>query len=213
MKFVFLGPPGAGKGTMAKVLSKRNTLAHISTGDLLRADIQAKTALGKEAGAYMEKGELVPDPLVIEMVKERLQEKDARQGFILDGFPRTEPQARALKEMLAILKIKLDRVINFDTSDETIIARLSGRRICSKCGEIYHVKNIPPKVSGVCDLCKSALIQRKDDAEDTVRNRLVVYRKQTSPLIDFYQKEGLLKDIPADKDAKELEVLIHNLIS
>lgn len=208
-----MGPPGAGKGTLAKVLSKDEGIAHISTGDLFRANIKAKTPLGLEAQNYMDKGELVPDGLVIKMMKQRLREKDAQKGFILDGFPRTETQAEALSLMLRDLSMNLARVINFDASDETIIGRLSGRRICPKCGEIYHIKNIPPKVSGVCDLCKTGLVQRKDDAEDTVKNRLVVYRKQTEPLIDFYKKEGLLENIPADKDAKELGVLIRNLVS
>jgi len=213
MRLIFLGPPGAGKGTLVKIIAKKDVLPHISTGDLLRANIQAKTDLGKEASRYMDKGELAPDRLVVAMVKERIAEADAKDGFILDGFPRTEPQAKALKEMLGAMGKDLNRVINFDASDETIILRLSGRRICSGCGEIYHTKNIPPKTEGVCDHCKGKLIQRKDDEESTVRNRLVVYRRQTAPLIEFYRKEGLLENIPADKDVKELEALVQSLIS
>ncbi|HNV86798.1 MAG TPA: adenylate kinase [Candidatus Omnitrophota bacterium] len=213
MRLVFLGPPGAGKGTLAKIIAKKDGLPHISTGDLLRANIQAKTDLGKEASQYMDKGELVPDRLVVEMVQKRIAEADAENGFILDGFPRTEPQAKALKEMLRSAGKDLDRVVNFDASDETIIIRLSGRRICSGCGEIYHTKNIPPKAEGICDRCGKQLIQRKDDEEATVRNRLEVYRRQTAPLIEFYRKEGLLENIPADKDVKELEALVQNLVS
>lgn len=212
MRFIFIGPPGAGKGTVAKILSRRFSIPHISTGDLLRAHIQQKSELGRQAVAYVEQGKLVPDGLVIEMVRERLKETDASQGFILDGFPRTVEQAEALGKLLREEEILVEHILNFDASNAKIIERLSGRRICSKCGEIYHVRNIPPKKEGLCDRCGGELIQRKDDSEDTVRRRLEVYRKETAPLIDYYNRARLLKDLPADLEVAELNPILDQLL-
>ncbi len=212
MRLIFLGPPGAGKGTMAKVLSKRYNVAHLSTGDLLRANIQARTSLGKEAASFVDNGKLVPDQLVIEMMRQRLREKDAKPGFILDGFPRTTEQAKALDQLLQEEEMEVGHAINFDASDKKIIERLSGRRICGKCGAIYHLKNIPPKQPGICDQCGSALIQRKDDAEDTVRKRLEVYRKETAPLIDYYERQKLLRTVPGDLNVDELDPILKKIL-
>ncbi len=213
MRVVLLGPPGAGKGTMAKILSRRLEVPHISAGDILRANIQNKTDLGKKAVAYVDKGQLVPDQLVIEMMRERLRQRDASSGFILDGFPRTETQALAFDEMLKDESIKVDHILNFDASDAKIIERLSGRRTCSKCGEIYHLRNIPPKVEGICDLCGGELIQRKDDVAATVQKRLEVYRKETFPLIQYYEKKKILKNVPADLEIGELDPILQNLMA
>jgi adenylate kinase len=212
MRFIFIGPPGAGKGTVAKILSRRFSIPHISTGDLLRAHIQQKSDLGRQAVAYVEQGKLVPDGLVIEMVCSRLKESDANQGFILDGFPRTVEQAEALGKLLREEGIDVEHILNFDASNGKIIERLSGRRICAKCGEIYHVRNIPPKKEGLCDRCGGELIQRKDDSEDTVRRRLEVYRKETAPLIDYYNRARLLKDLPADLEVAELNPILDQIL-
>lgn len=212
MRLIFLGPPGAGKGTMAKVLSKTHSLLHLSTGDLLRANIKEKTVLGKEAASFVENGKLVPDQLVIEMMRHRLREQDARKGFILDGFPRTTEQAKALDKLLAEETMKVDHAINFDASDGKIIERLSGRRICGKCGAIYHLINIPPKQAGICDQCGSALVQRKDDNEETVRRRLEVYREETAPLIEYYERQSLLRTVPGDLDVHELDPILNNIL-
>ncbi len=213
MRLIFLGPPGAGKGTMAKKLSKSRGLLHLSTGDLLRANIKEKTALGKEAVSFVENGKLVPDQLVIEMMRHRLREQDARKGFILDGFPRTTEQAKALDGLLGEENMKLDHAVNFDASDGKIIERLSGRRICGKCGAIYHLKNIPPKQPGICDQCGGSLVQRKDDNEETVRRRLEVYREETAPLIEYYERQNLLRTVPGELDVHELEPIVKKILA
>jgi adenylate kinase len=212
MRVVFLGPPGAGKGTVAKLLSRRHALPHISTGDLLRAHIREKTGLGKKAASYVEAGKLVPDDLVIEMMRERLLEADASRGFILDGFPRTEGQAQALGAMLQEEGMALDHALNFEVTDETILRRLAGRRTCERCGEIYHVTNIPPKREGRCDRCEGTLIQREDDKAETILKRLEVYRKETAPVIGYYGKEGLLRSVSGDLEVRDLEPILQKLL-
>lgn len=195
MRLVLLGAPGAGKGTQAILLAERRGYSHVSTGALLRAAIQNGTELGRRAKEYMDRGELVPDELVLAMVRELLRRPGFGEGFILDGFPRTLPQAEALDQMLAELDLRLDRVINIDVPTAELVARLAGRRVCKNCPASYHVIFNPPRVPEVCDQCGSALVQRPDDREETVLNRLSVYENQTRPLIDYYRRQGLLADV------------------
>ena len=204
MRLVLLGPPGAGKGTQAHVLSKDLNIPHISTGDMLREALKVASPLGLKAKAYMETGTLVPDELVIALVKERLSKSDAKKGFILDGFPRTPEQAKSLDESLKELKMPLDVVLYFKTSLAVIIARLSGRRVCGQCGKNYHQVNFRPKVEGACDVCGGKLIQRPDDKEETIEKRLKVYEDQTAPLIDYYKRKNILSEVSGDLDVKEL---------
>ena len=204
MKLVLLGPPGAGKGTQSAVLSKEYSIPHISTGDLLRESVKNGLPLGLKAKSYMDKGELVPDEVVIGMVAGRLAEPDVKNGYILDGFPRTLKQAVDLDAALVRLALALDMVVYFETSQKVAIERLSGRRVCKSCGFNYHVKNIPPKKDGICDKCGSPLFQRPDDREETVINRLKVYEQQTKPLIDYYSKKGLLVKVSGDLGVKDL---------
>ena len=205
MRIVLVGSPGAGKGTHAKVLSKRHQVPHIATGDLLRLRTQDGSELGKRAKAVMDKGQLVPDQMVIDMIRERLSEPDAKKGFILDGFPRTVEQAKALDQMLKELSLKLDRVIDFEVSETVVLKRLSGRLICPKCAVSYHAYNIPPKREGICDVCGTELIQRKDDAPATVLERRKVYQTQTAPLLDYYGKKGILSAIDGDLEVESLQ--------
>ena len=202
---VLLGPPGAGKGTHAKILGELYQIPHISTGDLLRAQIQKGSELGKRAKSFIDNGKLVPDEVVIDMVGERLNQPDAQNGFILDGFPRTVEQAKALNQMLAERNAPLNLVLQFDTSEKVIIDRLSGRRACSKCNANYHIRNILPKKEGICDVCGSALIQRKDDVPETIRQRLKVYEDQTAPLIEFYTQRKLLRAVNGDLEIEPLQ--------
>ena len=208
MNLLLVGPPGAGKGTQAAVISKKYSIPHISTGEILRNNIKEESALGKEAKAYVESGQLVPDALVIQMVQDRIMGPDCTQGFILDGFPRNLKQAEALTACLKKLGKDIDSVLNFDASEQVIIDRLSGRRTCSQCEAIFHIRNMPPRVDGICDVCGGKLIQRKDDQEETIRNRLKVYHKSAQPLLDYYKKQGQLVTIPADKDYREIEKLL-----
>ncbi|MBD3310506.1 adenylate kinase [Candidatus Woesearchaeota archaeon] len=201
MKIILLGAPGVGKGTIAKELVIKYGIPQVSTGDLFRENIQKGTDLGKKAKAYMEKGELVPDDVTVSMLRERISRQDCRKGFILDGFPRTIPQAEALEELTAI-----DNVINLECPDEIIVMRLSNRRTCSKCGAIYNLVTIPPKEPGKCDKCGGKLVQREDDKEEAIRNRLEVYRKQTSPLVEYYDRKGLLVSIDAARNPDEILV-------
>lgn len=195
MKIVMLGAPGAGKGTQAKMISEKYGIPHISTGDILRANIKDNTELGKKAKEYMDKGLLVPDDLVVDLVVDRLSQNDAKKGYILDGFPRTIPQAEALTAALAKIGEKLDYAINVDVPDENIVKRMSGRRACVNCGGTYHIVYNPTKTEGVCDACGGELILRDDDKPETVQQRLSVYHEQTQPLIDYYTKEGILKEV------------------
>ena len=204
MNLVLLGPPGAGKGTQAKVLSKEFKSLHVSTGDMLRDAVKNETEVGKVAKGYMDKGELVPDNVVIDIVKERISKDDAKNGFMLDGFPRTDEQAIKLDEALTSAGKKLDLVLYFKTSEEISISRLSGRRVCPACGAIFHIKNMPPKKEGTCDRCGAKLIQRDDDKEDTIRRRLVVYENDTKSLIKYYIDKGILKKVSGDLDVAEL---------
>lgn len=206
LRIVLLGPPGAGKGTHAKILSERYEIQHISTGDILRAQIQKQTLLGRRAKSFIDSGKLVPDDLVVEMVQEKLRNDDVKNGFILDGFPRTVDQAKVLDEILAKTKMPLHFVLQFDASEEVIVDRLSGRRACSNCGANYHVRNIPPKKEGICNVCGRMLIQRKDDEPETVRKRLKVYQEQTAPLIEFYKKRKLLQVVNGDLEIEPLQV-------
>lgn len=199
MRLIFLGPPGAGKGTIAKQLVAKLGIVQISTGDLLRAAVKKGRELGKKAQVYMEAGELVPDALVIDLLQERITESDCKAGFILDGFPRTIPQAEALDTSGVVI----DKVVNFTCSEGTIMQRLSGRRTCKECGAIYHIENIPPKKAGICDRCGFALIQRDDDKPDAILNRLQVYKRQTEPLIGYYKDQNNLVDINADQDCED----------
>ncbi len=197
MRVIFLGPPGAGKGTQAAKIREKYEVAHISTGDILRANVKEGTELGRKASEYMNAGKLVPDEVIIGMMKERLQERDCTKGFILDGFPRTVPQAEALDRLLADLGLDLDATILFNVDDEIVVERLSGRRMCRKCGAIYHVTFHPTRVEGVCDVCGGEIYQRDDDREEVIRNRLAVYHDQTAPLIDYYRGKKLLRDVDA----------------
>ncbi|MFU0832297.1 MAG: adenylate kinase [Oscillospiraceae bacterium] len=189
MNLIFLGAPGAGKGTQAEVLSREKGIPAISTGNIIRSALKSGTEMGLRAKAYTEAGKLVPDEIVIGIIRERLAQPDCKNGFILDGFPRTIPQAEALDKM----GIVIDKVIDIEVSEETIFARLSGRRVCEKCGATYHIVNKKPKVEGVCDLCGGTLIQRKDDQPETIRERLKVYHEQTEPLKAYYEKQGKLR--------------------
>jgi len=191
-----LGPPGSGKGTQAKRLVEKYSIPQISTGDLLREAVKNGTDLGKEAKKFMDAGKLVPDEVVIGMVKERLAKDDCQKGFILDGFPRTVPQAEALDKTLDGMGRAISNVVNIDVPDDEVVGRLSGRRTCKGCGAMYHVKFNKPKKDGVCDKCQGELYQRDDDNEKTIRNRLEVYHSQTAPLKDYYGKKGLVADIP-----------------
>ena len=197
MKLILLGAPGAGKGTVAKLLTGLDGSVQISTGDILRGAVQAGTDLGKEAEAYMKRGDLVPDSLIMGIMENRLQESDCQKGFLLDGFPRTIPQAEALKELLVKLDITLDIAVNIDVPRDVILDRLCTRRTCenSDCQAIYNVKSSPSKQEGICDKCGSAIIQRDDETEEAISHRLATYNDKTAPLIGFYEKEGLLKTV------------------
>ena len=200
MRAVLLGPPGAGKGTQAVKLVEKYGVPQISTGDIFRANIKQGTELGKKAQEYMNKGELVPDSLVVDLVKDRLQQDDCKNGYLLDGFPRTIFQAEELDKFLAEQGHKLDAVINFQVGHDTLIERLTGRRICKKCGAGYHIVGMPPKVEGICDKCGGELEQRKDDTVETAENRIVVYNESTKPLIEYYEKSGALRNFNAEQD-------------
>ena len=195
LRTILLGPPGAGKGTQAAKIVEKYGVPHISTGDIFRENIKKGTELGKKAQEYMNKGELVPDDLVIEIATTRLLEDDCRNGFLLDGFPRTVYQAEKLDEFLAARGSKIDKVLDIAVEKEELITRLTGRRVCKSCGASFHVVNIPPKQEGVCDYCGGELIQRADDNLETVTNRIDVYEAQTMPLIDYYEKAGNLVHI------------------
>lgn len=198
MRIAFLGPPGAGKGTQARDLARAWSVPHIATGDMLREAVAAGTALGREAKAYMDRGALVPDDVIIAMIAERLRQPDARSGFLLDGFPRTIPQAEGLERLLKDIGQPLERVIYFDVAEPELVRRLTGRRVCRGCGHSFHVVSNPPRREGVCDACGGELYQRVDDSESTVRNRLGVYRTQTSPLLEWYAARGLLVTVEGE---------------
>jgi len=199
-----LGAPGAGKGTQAKLIADKYQIPHISTGDIFRANIKDGTELGMKAKSYMDAGGLVPDELVIDLVVDRLTWEDAKNGYVLDGFPRTIPQAEALTKALAEKGEKIDAAIDIDVPDENIINRMGGRRACVACGATYHIVNIPPKVEGKCDKCGADLILRDDDKPETVKNRLEVYHEQTQPLIDYYKAEGVLKEVDGTVDMNDV---------
>ena len=202
---VLLGPPGAGKGTHARILSERYRVPHIAAGDLLRSNIKEGTPLGKRAKSFVENGKLVPDQLVIEMIEKRLQDSDVAQGSLLDGFPRTVEQAKALDQMLSEKHRKVRIAVEFNTSEQKLIERLSGRQTCPNCGANYHVRNIPPKREGICDLCGTALTVRTDDRPDTIHERFTVYQNETAPLIDFYKARGVLRVIDGDLDIEPVQ--------
>ncbi len=204
LNLILLGPPGAGKGTQAERLRADFALAHISTGDMLRAQVAAGSELGQQAQRYMNAGELVPDEVIIGMIVARIGEPDARDGFLLDGFPRNEQQADALGEALGTLERRLLAVLLIEVSDDEVVRRLGGRRVCAKSGHVYHLEFDPPKHEGICDQDGSRLIQREDDQEETIRKRLEVYHEQTAPLIDYYEQAGLLRRFDGRRSANEV---------
>lgn len=204
MKIIMLGAPGAGKGTQAKMIAQKYDIPHISTGDIFRANIKNGTELGLEAKQYMDKGELVPDELTVKILLDRVNKEDCKQGFVLDGFPRTIPQAKVLENSLKDLNETIDYAINVHVPDKNIIQRMSGRRACVGCGATYHIINVPPKTEGVCDTCSEALILRDDDREETVGNRLTVYNEQTQPLISFYDERKVLKTVDGTKEVMDV---------
>ncbi|MES9816671.1 MAG: adenylate kinase [Candidatus Thiodiazotropha sp.] len=197
MKLILLGAPGAGKGTVAKQLTQLDGSVQISTGDILRGAVQAGSELGKQAEAYMKAGDLVPDDLIMGIMEQRLQEPDCEKGFLLDGFPRTIPQAEALKELLKKVAVDLDCAVEIDVPREVILDRLTTRRTCVDCGAIYNVKSMPTKVEGVCDKCGGSVVQRDDETEEAISNRLDVYNEKTAPLVDFYKNENMLLTVSA----------------
>lgn len=208
MHIILLGPPGAGKGTQAETLVKKLSIPHISTGDMFRKAIKEGTALGIKAKEYMDQGKLVPDEVTVGIVKERIEQEDCKEGFLLDGFPRTVFQAEALDAILKDMKIGLDAVINIEVPKENLIGRLTGRRVCKSCGATFHLIFNPPREEGKCDKCGEKLYQRADDSEETVVNRLDVYEKQTAPLIEYYQNQGVLKTIDGDQPIDQVLVQI-----
>jgi len=198
MNTVFLGPPGVGKGTQASRLAQEFSIPHISTGDILREEIKAGTELGRLAQSFIDDGNLVPDRVAVDIIRRRLRQPDTRNGYILDGFPRTVPQAEMFEKLLEELGSRLDRVIYLEASEEVLVKRLGGRRVCRSCGKIFHLVNMPPKVDGVCDLCGGELYQRPDDEPDSVRHRFRVYQEKTADLIRWYDEKGLLTRVPGD---------------
>lgn len=212
MKIIMLGAPGAGKGTQAKQIAAKYEIPHISTGDIFRANIKEGTALGMEAKSYMDKGQLVPDELTVKILLDRVSKDDCKNGYVLDGFPRTIPQADVLDKAVSELNDKIDFAINVDVPDENIIRRMSGRRACLNCGATYHIVNVPPKKEGICDTCSSKLVIRDDDKEETVKARLVAYHEQTQPLIDYYNNKGILKEVDGTKDMNDVFADIVNIL-
>ena len=204
IKIIMLGAPGAGKGTQAKMIADKYGVPHVSTGDIFRANIKNGTELGMEAKKYMDQGLLVPDELTVKILLDRVSQPDCKNGYVLDGFPRTIPQAEVLDKALAELGESIDYAIDVDVPDENIVKRMSGRRACVSCGATYHVVHVPPKKEGICDRCGSELILRDDDKPETVKNRLDVYHKQTQPLIDFYTKKGVLKTVDGTVDMQDV---------
>ena len=212
MKIIMLGAPGAGKGTQAKQIAGKYNIPHISTGDIFRANIKNNTELGQKAKTYMDQGLLVPDELTCDLVVDRIQQDDCANGFVLDGFPRTIPQAEALENALAKLGQSMDYAIDVDVPDENIVNRMSGRRACLKCGATYHIVSIPPKKEGICDNCGSELVIRDDDKPETVQKRLNVYHEQTQPLIDFYSNKGILKSVDGTQPMERVFADIVNIL-
>ena len=212
MKIIMLGAPGAGKGTQAKMIAAKYQIPHISTGDIFRANIKNGTELGMEAKKYMDQGQLVPDELTVKILLDRVAQPDCSEGYVLDGFPRTIPQAEVLDSALDKLGDSIDFAIDVDVPDENIVRRLSGRRACLSCGATYHIEHIPPKQEGVCDTCGQPLVLRDDDKPETVLKRLKVYHEQTQPLIDFYTKKGVLRSVDGTVDMNNVFETIVNVL-
>jgi adenylate kinase len=204
MRLILLGPPGAGKGTQAKLLVERLGIPQVSTGDMLRAAVKAGTPLGREAKGYMDRGALVPDAVIVGLVRERLQQPDCARGYILDGFPRTVAQAEALEKTLAALHASMHHVVSLEVPVEDLVLRIAGRRTCRNCGAMYHVRFSPSTADGRCDACGGETYQREDDREETVRRRLAVYADQTAPLINFYEERDLLRRVPGTGEIPEI---------
>ena len=204
MKIIMLGAPGAGKGTQAKMIAEKYQIPHISTGDIFRANIKNGTELGMEAKKYMDQGQLVPDELTVKILLDRVAKDDCKNGYVLDGFPRTIPQAEVLDKALNELGEKIDYAIDVEVPDENIVKRMSGRRACLACGATYHIEHIPPKAEGICDVCGQELVLRDDDKPETVLNRLQVYLKQTQPLIEFYTAKGVMKAVDGTMDMHDV---------
>ena len=204
MKVIMLGAPGAGKGTQAKKIAEKYQIPHISTGDIFRANIKNGTELGNKAKSYMDQGHLVPDELTCDLVVDRINQEDCKNGYVLDGFPRTIPQAEALKAALDKMGETIDYAIDVEVPDENIVNRMGGRRACPGCGCTYHIEHNPPKVEDICDVCGAKLVLRDDDKPETVTKRLSVYHEQTKPLIDFYKKEGVLREVDGTQDLNDV---------
>lgn len=213
MRVIFLGPPGVGKGTQAEFIAKKLNILKLSTGDLLRESVKKQTALGLEAKGYMDRGELVPDQIVIGLVDEKLKSPDCQKGFLLDGFPRTVPQADQLTALLKKMGEEIDRVVYFTLEKDEIVQRISGRRSCPQCNAVYHISSIPPKQEGLCDVCGSVLVQRNDDKPETVESRLTVYHGQTIPLIDYYKAKGVLVELEASGSVDQVQERLVALLS
>ncbi len=212
MKIIMLGAPGAGKGTQAKLIADKYGIPHISTGDIFRANIKNGTELGMKAKSFMDKGELVPDGLTVSMLLDRVGQPDCKDGYVLDGFPRTIPQAEELDRALSERDERIDFAVDVDVPDENIVNRMSGRRACLKCGATYHLEHIPPKNEGLCDSCGSGLVLRDDDKAETVLKRLQVYHDQTQPLIEFYTRKGILKTVDGTRDMKDVFAAITGIL-
>lgn len=212
MKIIMLGAPGAGKGTQAKMIADKYQVPHVSTGDIFRANIKEGTELGKEAKTYMDKGLLVPDELTVKILLDRVAKEDCKNGYVLDGFPRTIPQAEVLDKALSEMGDAIDFAIDVEVPDENIIRRMSGRRACLACGATYHIVHVPPKKEGICDKCGKELVLRDDDKPETVKNRLEVYHDQTQPLIDFYTKKGILKTVDGTQDMNDVFAAIVTIL-
>lgn len=212
MKIIMLGAPGAGKGTQAKMLADKYKIPHVSTGDIFRANIKNGTELGTKAKVYMDQGMLVPDELTCDLVVDRIKQDDCKDGYILDGFPRTIPQTECLDKALDALNDKIDFAVNVEVPDENIIRRMSGRRACLSCGRTYHIVYNPPKEEGICDECKKELVLRDDDKPETVEKRLKVYHEQTQPLIDYYRNKGVLAEVDGTRDMQEVFTAITDVL-
>jgi len=212
MKIIMLGAPGAGKGTQAKMIAEKFGIPHISTGDIFRANVKNGTALGVEAKKYMDAGKLVPDELTVKILLDRVAQEDCAGGYVLDGFPRTIPQAEVLDEALGKRNETIDYAVDVEVPDDNIVRRMSGRRACLKCGATYHVEHIPPKQEGICDSCGGALVLRDDDQQETVVKRLKVYHDQTQPLIDYYTKKGILKTVDGTMEMQDVFRAISDIL-